>query len=49
MLVQSLMAEYGLRQRLAGIASDLASSTLRDQAAPRDDSGPIKLSKPTSR
>jgi putative transposase len=39
--VQSLMADHGLSQRRACIASGIASSTLRYQAAPRDDSGVI--------
>lgn len=41
MVVQSLMAEHGLSHRRACIASDIARSTLRYQAVPRDDSGVI--------
>jgi putative transposase len=40
-VVQSLMAEHGLSQRRACIASGIARSTLRYRAAPRDDSGVI--------
>lgn len=41
MVVQSLMADHGMSQRRACIASGTARSTLRYRSMPRDDSGVI--------
>lgn len=42
MVVRSLMADHGLSERRACIASGIARSTLRYRPVPRDDSGVIK-------
>ena len=41
MVVQSLMADHGMSERRACIASGIARSTLRYRPVPRDDSGVI--------
>ena len=41
MVVQALMAEHGMSQRRACVASGIARSTLRYRPVPRDDSGVI--------